>query len=64
METIVTRDGMAEGEGEVFTVVQPRGTTANDSLLEDNQKAKADILTGLYLIFRRKEKSSEVQEIF
>jgi hypothetical protein len=53
METIVTRDGRV---GEVFTAVQPRGKTVNDSLLKDNQRAKADILTGLYLIFQKERK--------
>lgn len=57
METIVKT---ARG-GEVFTAVQPRGRRVNDSLLKENEKAKADILTGLYLIFRKK-KSSEVQK--
>jgi hypothetical protein len=53
METIVTRNAKAGG---VFTAVQPRGKTVNDSLLEDNQKAKADNLTGLYLIFQKERK--------
>lgn len=42
--------------------MQPRGRRVNDSLLKENEKAKADILTGLHLIFRRKKNSSEVQE--
>jgi hypothetical protein len=41
--------------------VQPRGRRGNDSLLKENEKAKADILTGLYLIFR-KDSFPEVQE--
>jgi hypothetical protein len=45
MNTIVKRGR------EAFTAVQPRGRRGNDSLLKENEKAKADILTGLYLYF-------------